>query len=115
MNTLFLLKPSLKKFTRIFSSRNKTLLFVIIIGAILFFCGIYIGVSRFLAYVSNPTILIGDTLAKVIGRILIAKFLEMLFMTMAFMLLFSGVISALSILFLDTNLFSLMVSPQPVA
>lgn len=91
------------------------LFFVILFGAILFFAGIYIGMTRFLTYVSNPTILIGDSLARVIGGMLISKFLEMLLMTLSFMLLFSGVISALSILFLDTNLQTLMVSPQPVS
>ncbi len=115
MNFLLLLKPSLKRFGRVFSKRNRGLLLVILTGAVLFFCGIYIGITRFLTYVSNPTILLGDTLAKIVGAALISKFLEMLFMALAFMLLFSGIISALSILFLDKDLQTLMVSPQPVS
>lgn len=114
MNTLSLLKPSLKKISRIFTSKNKMLLLMILIGASLFYLGIYYGMSRFLAYVSKAPLL-GDAFGVVIGGLLISKLLEMLFMTMFFMLLFSGVISALSVLFLDTELQTLMVSPQPLS
>ena len=114
MNTLRLLVPSIKKIIRIFSTRNKFFLFVIFVCAALLYMGIYFGMSRFLGYVSKAPI-IGDAFGVIIGGMIISKLLEMLFMTLFFMLLFSGIISALSILFLDTELHSLMVSPQPVS
>ncbi len=70
--------------------------------------------SRFLSYVYKAP-LIGEAIGAIIGGLLVSKLLEMLFMSLFFMLLFSGVISALSILFLDTGLQSLMVSPQPLS
>lgn len=114
MNTLSLLKPSIKKLCRIFSARNQKLLFLILIGASIVSCGIYFGMAKFLAYVSKAPLL-GDAFGAIIGGMLVSKLLEMLFMTMLFMLLFSGVISALSTLFLDDELHVLMVSPQPVS
>ena len=114
MNSLSLLKPSIKKLGRIFSTRNKSFLFGIILCAVLLYAGIYFGMSRFLTYVGKAK-LIGDALGAIIGGMLVSKLLEMLFMTLFFMLLFSGVISALSILFLDPELPTLMVSPQPVS
>ena len=114
MTIFSLLKPSIKKITRIFSSRNKRTLFIILLGAFIFYLGIYLGMTRFLSYVSKAPLL-GDALGPIIGGLLVSKLLEMLFMTIFFMLIFSGVISALSILFLDTELHTLMVSPQPVA
>lgn len=114
MNTLLLLKPSLKKIGRIFATRNKLFLFSIFICAALLYACIYFGMARFLGYVSRAPI-IGDAFGAIIGGLIISKLLEMLFMTLFFMLLFSGVISALSILFLDTELQPLMVSPQPVS
>ena len=114
MNTFLLLKPSVKKLRRIFSTRNKFFLICIFFCAALLYAGIYFGMSRFLGYVSKAP-LIGDAFGAIIGGMLISKLLEMLFMTLFFMLLFSGIISALSILFLDTELQSLMVSPQPVS
>ena len=114
MNSLSLLKPSIKKLGRIFSTRNKSFLFGIILCAILLYAGIYFGMSRFLTYVGKAK-LIGDALGAIIGGMLVSKLMEMLFMTLFFMLLFSGVISALSILFLDPELPTLMVSPQPVS
>lgn len=112
MNTLSLLKPSIKKLCRIFSAKNKKLLSFILIGALLVSTGIYYGMARFLGYVSKAPLL-GDAFGVIIGGMLISKLLEMLFMTMFFMLLFSSVISALSALFLDEELQVLMVSPQP--
>ena len=114
MNTLHLLKPSIKKIGRIFATRNKLFLLSIFICAALLYACIYFGMARFLGYVSKAPI-IGDAFGAIIGGLIISKLLEMLFMTLFFMLLFSGVISALSILFLDTELQPLMVSPQPVS
>ena len=114
MNTILLLKPSIKRIGRIFATRNKLFLVSIFICAALLYGGIYWGMARFLSYVSKAPI-IGDAFGAIIGGLLISKLLEMLFMTLFFMLLFSGVISALSILFLDTELQPLMVSPQPVS
>lgn len=114
MNILLLLKPSLKKIGRIFATRNKLFLVTIFVCAALLYAGIYFGMARFLGYVSKAPI-IGDAFGAIIGGLIISKLLEMLFMTLFFMLLFSGVISALSILFLDTELQPLMVSPQPVS
>ena len=114
MNTLHLLKPSLKKIGRIFATRNKLFLVSIFICAAMLYACIYFGMARFLGYVSKAPI-IGDAFGAIIGGLIISKLLEMLFMTLFFMLLFSGVISALSILFLDTELQPLMVSPQPVS
>jgi ABC-2 type transport system permease protein len=114
MNTLHLLKPSVKKIGRIFATRNKLFLVTIFVCAALLYAGIYFGMARFLSYVSKAPI-IGDAFGAIIGGLIISKLLEMLFMTLFFMLLFSGVISALSILFLDTELQPLMVSPQPVS
>ena len=114
MNTLLLLKPSVKKIRRIFATRNKLFLVTIFVCAALLYAGIYFGMARFLSYVSKAPI-IGDAFGAIIGGLIISKLLEMLFMTLFFMLLFSGVISALSILFLDTELQPLMVSPQPVS
>ena len=114
MNTFLLLKPSVKKLGRIFASRNKFFLLAILIFAGLLYACIYFGMARFLSYVSKAPI-IGDAFGAIIGGLIISKLLEMLFMTLFFMLLFSGIISALSILFLDTELQPLMVSPQPVS
>ena len=114
MNTFHLLKPSIKKIGRIFATRNKLFLVCIFICAALLYACIYFGMARFLGYVSKAPI-IGDAFGAIIGGLIISKLLEMLFMTLFFMLLFSGVISALSILFLDTELQPLMVSPQPVS
>ena len=114
MNSILLLKPSIKKIGRIFATRNRFFLVTIFICAALLYTGIYYGMARFLSYVSKAPI-IGDAFGAIIGGLIISKLLEMLFMTLFFMLLFSGVISALSILFLDTELQPLMVSPQPVS
>lgn len=114
MNTLSLLEPSIKRLYRLFSARNRKLLIFILIGASLISVGIYYGMARFLGYVSKAPLL-GDAFGVIIGGMLVSKLLEMLFMTMFFMLLFSSVISALSTLFLDDELQVLMVSPQPVA
>ena len=114
MNIFSLLKPSIKRFSRVFSLKNKNVLLSILIGASLFYVGIYYGMTRFLGYVSKAPLL-GDAFGVIIGGLLMSKLLEMLFMTMFFMLLFSGVISALSILYLDPELQTLMVSPQPLS
>ncbi len=114
MNTISLLKPSIKRFLRVFSLKNKSVLFSILIGASIFYIGIYYGMARFLGYVSKAPLL-GDAFGVIIGGMLLSKLLEMIFMTMFFMLLFSGVISALSILYLDPELQTLMVSPQPLS
>ena len=112
--TLFsLLTPSFKRFLRVFSARNRKLLFLILIGSAIVSWGIYFGMAKFLAYVSKAP-LMGDTMGLIIGGMLVSKLMEMLFMTLLFMLLFSCVISALSILYLDNELQTLMVSPQPV-
>ena len=79
MNTLLLLKPSVKKIRRIFATRNKLFLVTIFVCAALLYAGIYFGMARFLSYVSKAPI-IGDAFGAIIGGLIISKLLEMLFM-----------------------------------
>jgi ABC-2 type transport system permease protein len=114
MNSFQLLSPSLKKIKRIFSARSKSILWLLVGGSMLVAAVIYYGLYRFLDYVGRAPML-GETFGPIIGGLLVSKLLEMLLLTLFFMVLFSSIISALSAFFLNEELPVLMVSPQPIA
>lgn len=113
MNSFTLISPALKKLRRVFSVRNRNVLWLLLLGSSLLAGGIYYGFYRFLDYVGRAPML-GETLGPIVGGLLVSKLLEMLFMTIFFMILFSSIISALSSLFLNEELPVLMSSPLPV-
>ena len=113
MNSLTLVTPALKKLRRVFSVRNRKVLWALSIGSLLLAFTIYYGLYRFLDYVGRAPML-GETLGPIVGGLLVSKLLEMLFMTLFFMILFSSIIAALSSLFLNDELTVLMSSPVPV-
>ncbi len=113
MNSLTLVSPALKKLKRVFSLRNRKVLTLITLGAILIATLLYYGFYRFLEYVGRAPML-GDTFGPVLGGLLVSKLLEMLFLTLFFMVLFSSIIAALSSLFLNEELPTLMSSPLPI-
>lgn len=113
MNSLTLVSPALKKLKRVFSLRNRKVLTLITLGSLLIAALLYYGFYRFLEYVGRAPML-GDTFGPVLGGLLVAKLLEMLFLTLFFMVLFSSIIAALSSLFLNEELPTLMSSPLPI-
>jgi|GEM_PF-307186 len=113
MNSLLLVSPALKKFRRVFSHRNRAVLALLSGGSALIAILIYYGLYRFLEYVGRAPML-GDTFGPILGGLLVSKLLEMLFMTLFFMVLFSSVIAALSSFFLNEELPTLMSSPLPI-
>lgn len=113
MNSLTLVSPALKKLKRVFSLRNRKILTLLILGTILIATLLYYGFYRFLEYVGRAPML-GDTFGPVLGGLLVSKLLEMLFLTLFFMVLFSSIIAALSSLFLNEELPTLMSSPLPI-
>lgn len=113
MNSFSLLTPALKKIKRVFSIRSRFVLWLLIIGSLLVSGTIYYGLYRFLDYVGRAPML-GDTFGPLIGGLLVSKLLEMLLLTLFFMVLFSSIISALSAFFLNEELPVLMASPQPI-
>lgn len=113
MNSISLVSPALKKLRRVFSLRNRTVLWLLLIGSALVAGAIYYGLYRFLDYVGRAPML-GEVLGPIVGGLLVSKLLEMLFMTLFFMVLFSSIISALSSFFLSEELLVLMSSPVPI-
>ncbi len=113
MNSLTLVTPALKKLRRVFSVRNRKVIWALGVGSLLLAFTIYYGLYRFLDYVGRAPML-GETLGPIVGGLLVSKLLEMLFMTLFFMILFSSIIAALSSLFLNDELTVLMSSPIPV-
>lgn len=113
MNSLALVKPAITKLKRVFSVRNRKALYLLSLGAALIAGLIYYGLYRFIEYVGRAPML-GDTFGPILGGLLVSKLLEMLFLTLFFMVLFSSIIAALSSLFLNEELPTLMSSPQPI-
>jgi len=113
MNSLQLVSPAFKKFRRVFSHRNRKVLAFLLLGSFFTAALIYYGLYRFLEYVGRAPML-GDTFGPVLGALLVSKLLEMLFLTLFFMVLFSSVIAALSSFFLNEELPTLMSSPLPI-
>ncbi|EKD82466.1 MAG: hypothetical protein ACD_39C01278G0003 [uncultured bacterium] len=113
MNSLLLVSPAFKKFKRVFSHRNRMVLTFLSVGSLLTAALIYYGLYRFLEYVGRAPML-GDTFGPVLGGLLVSKLLEMLFLTLFFMVLFSSIIAALSSFFLNEELPTLMSSPLPI-
>ncbi|NCB38483.1 MAG: hypothetical protein EOM80_06900 [Erysipelotrichia bacterium] len=113
MNSLSLVTPAIKKLKRVFSARNRKVVSALILLSGLIAAVIYYSLYRFLDYVGRAPLL-GETLGPIFGGLLVSKLLEMLLMSLFFMILFSSIISALSALFLNEELPTLMSSPQPV-
>lgn len=112
MNSIQLSAPALKKLKRVFSLRNRKILWLIASGSLIISILLYYGLFRFLEYVGRAPML-GDTFGPVLGGLLVSKLLEMLFLTLFFMVLFSSIIAALSSLYLNEELPTLMSSPLP--
>ena len=113
MNSFRLISPALKKFKRVFSHRSRMVLSFLAAGSILIAFLIYYGLYRFLDYVGRAPML-GDTFGPVLGGLLVSKLLEMLLLTLFFMVLFSSIIAALSSFYLNEELPTLMSSPLPI-
>lgn len=113
MNFISLLKPNQIKAKRSIATKSTRLRTLLFFCAILISIVIYFGLLEFLTYVGKGETL-GPTLGPVIGYFILSKLLEMLFMALFFMLLFSSIISALSFLFLDEELSTLMASPTKI-
>ncbi len=113
MNSFTLIYPSIKRIKRVFATRNPKVMSLIVFGSFIIATLIYYGLYRFLEYVGRAPML-GDTFGPVLGGLLVAKLLEMLLLTLFFMILFSSLIAALSSLFLNEELPTLMASPQPI-
>ncbi|MEW6711592.1 MAG: hypothetical protein AB1403_17345 [Candidatus Riflebacteria bacterium] len=89
-------------------------MFLLSFGSLIVTGVIYYGLYRFLDYVGRAPML-GETFGPLVGGLLVSKLLEMLLLTLFFMVLFSSIISALSAFFLNEELPVLMASPQPVS
>ncbi len=113
MNSFQLVGPAIKKLRRVFSTRNRKVLYSLLLGSLILAGAIYYGLFRFLDYVGRAPML-GETLGPIVGSLLVSKLLEMLLMTVFFMILFSSVIAALSSLFLTDELTVLMSSPTSI-
>lgn len=113
MNSLQLLIPSAKKLKRVFAHRSQFVFWLLVLGSMLVSGVIYYALYRFLDYVGRAPML-GDTFGPLIGGLLVSKLLEMLLLTLFFMVLFSSIISALSAFFLNEELPVLMASPQSI-
>ncbi len=113
MNSTELVKPALKKLQRVFSARNRKIVYFLTSGSVILAAVIYYGLYRFLDYVGRAPML-GETFGPIVGGLLVSKLLEMLFMTLFFMILFSSIIASLSSLYLNEELTVLMASPQPI-
>jgi len=113
MNSFRLVSPAFKKFKRVFSHRSRLVLGFLSGGSVLIAFLIYYGLYRFLEYVGRAPML-GDTFGPILGGLLVSKLLEMLFLTLFFMVLFSSIIAALSSFYLNEELPTLMASPLPV-
>lgn len=114
MNSLSLISPAFKKFKRVFSHRNRKVLTFLLIGSVIISFLIYYGLYRFLEYVGRAPML-GDTFGPILGGLLVSKLLEMLFLTLFFMIVFSSIIAALSSFYLNEELPTLMSSPLPIS
>jgi ABC-2 type transport system permease protein len=113
MNSFSLLKPAFKKIRRVFSVRSRFVLWLLVFGSLIVSGVIYYGLYRFLEYVGRAPML-GEYFGPLIGGLLVSKLMEMLLLTLFFMVLFSSIISALSAFFLNEELPVLMASPQPI-
>lgn len=114
MNSLSLISPTFKKFRRVFSHRNRKILAFLLIGSVVISFLIYYGLYRFLEYVGRAPML-GDTFGPILGGLLVSKLLEMLFLSLFFMILFSSIIAALSSFYLSEELPTLISSPLPIS
>lgn len=113
MNSFRLISPTLKKFKRVFAHRSRLVLTLISFGSLIITLLIYYGLYRFLEYVGRAPML-GETFGPILGALLVSKLLEMLFLTLFFMVLFSSIIAALSSFYLNEELPTLMASPLPI-
>ncbi len=113
MNSFQLINPAVKKLRRIFALRNRKVLYSLFFGSAFLALTIFYGLFRFLDYVGRAPML-GETLGPIVGGLLVSKLLEMLLMTVFFMILFSSIIAALSSLFLNEELTVLMSAPTSI-
>jgi len=112
MNARSLLYPAWQGFLRSLQKRGKRFIFFLVSGGLLTALGVYYALFRFLAYVGKAPML-GAIIGPMIGGLLVSKLLEMLYLALFIMIIFSSVIAAFSTFYLDDEIRLLMSSPLP--
>ncbi len=110
MSVIGLLKPTLKGFIRSTRQKSPTTIGLLILGAIIIILAIFVGLYFFLEYLSRAPML-GNLMGPVVGRVLVGKLLEMLFLALLTMLFFSSIVACFSVFYLDEELKLLFSSP----
>ncbi|MBF0407026.1 MAG: hypothetical protein HQM10_06720 [Candidatus Riflebacteria bacterium] len=105
-----LIKPSFLRFAKVFRQRKGLLLYFLIFLGILILGLVYFGLYKFLDFVYRAPML-GSLMGPIIGKLIAAKLLEMIYLSLMFMLFFSSIVSSFSVFYLDEELKLLFVTP----
>ncbi|MBF0499680.1 MAG: hypothetical protein HQM09_06080 [Candidatus Riflebacteria bacterium] len=109
-----LLTPSIIAFRRQAKLRRGKMLSALIAGGCITIFGIFFGLYMFLAYVIKAPML-GPILGPVIGSLIVNKLLEMIIVALFCMIVFSSIIAAFSVFYLDDEIRLLISSPVAIA
>ncbi len=110
MTASFLLIPAVQGMRRTLRKRHPKVLLALIVGGLIVALTLYYGLFRFLAHVAKAPML-GPIVGPMIGNLLVARFLEMIFLALFFMVVFSSIIAAFSSFYLDDEIRLLIASP----
>ncbi|HOT26879.1 MAG TPA: hypothetical protein PLU72_01745 [Candidatus Ozemobacteraceae bacterium] len=114
MNPNSLLFPTYRAFVQSVRKRGARFAALLAGGGVFTAFIIYFALYKFLAYVSKAPML-GAVIGPMIGGLLVSKLLEMLYLALFIMIVFSSVIAAFSSFYLDDEIRLLMSSPIPSA
>ncbi len=110
MTAISLLVPALRAARRNLARRHPKVMAALVIGGMLVALLLYYGLFRFLAHVAKAPML-GPIIGPMIGSLLVARFLEMIYLSLFFMVVFSSIIAAFSSFYLDDEIRLLMAAP----
>ncbi|HEY9069245.1 MAG TPA: hypothetical protein VIV61_03255 [Candidatus Ozemobacteraceae bacterium] len=109
-----LLYPNWRALVRSVEKRSPRFLALVTSGGLLTAFIVYYSLYRFLEYVGRAPML-GAVVGPMIGGLLVSKLLEMLYLALFIMIVFSSVIASFSAFYLDDEIRLLMASPVPAA
>lgn len=114
MTASFLLVPAFKAAQRNLGRRSPKVLAALILGGGLVALALYFGLYKFLFHVARAPML-GPIVGPMVGSLLVGRFLEMLFLSLFFMVVFSSLIAGFSVFYLDDEIRLLISSPVQIA
>ncbi|HOY67353.1 MAG TPA: hypothetical protein PLP29_10720 [Candidatus Ozemobacteraceae bacterium] len=114
MTASSLLYPNWRALVRSVEKRSPKFLALVTSGGLLTAFIVYYALYRFLEYVGRAPML-GAVVGPMIGGLLVSKLLEMLYLALFIMIVFSSVIASFSAFYLDDEIRLLMASPVSAA